>query len=327
LNILIVHDQKLPVFTYGGTERVIWALGKELNLLGHQVSFLLPAYTHCDFARIIIMDPIRNLNDQIPPEIDIIHFQKEPEVEIIKPHVVTIHGNGNGLRALNKNAIFVSKNHAERHGSGTFVHNGLDWTEYAHPNLNKARIHFHFLGNAAWRIKNVKGAINIIQNAPNEQLAVLGGTRFNFKMGMRFTFSPKIHFYGMVGGQQKFDLLNSSKGLIFPVLWHEPFGLAITESLFYGCPIFGTSYGALPEIVDMDYGFLSDDSQELSKAILEVDSFDREKCHLYAREVFDSKTMAKKYLSNYEKVLNGQPLNLENPRLMENTTPKFLPWK
>lgn len=326
MNILIVHDQKLPVFTYGGTERVIWALGKELNLLGHQVSFLLPSMTHCDFANIIVRDPARNLNDQIPEEIDIIHFQKEPEVEIIKPHVVTIHGNGNGLTALNKNAIFVSKNHAERHGSSSFVHNGLDWSEYAQPNLNNDRTHFHFLGNAAWRIKNVKGAINIIQKSQNEKLAVLGGYRFNFKMGMRFTFSHSIQFYGMVGGQQKFDLLNQSKGLIFPVLWHEPFGLAITESLFYGCPIFGTPYGALPEIVQSEYGFLSNDSKELINAIKEVKKYDKKTCHNYAKEVFDSKNMAKKYLSNYEKVLNGHFLNLQNPRLIEINAPKFLPW-
>ena len=36
---------------------------------------------------------------------------------------------------------------------------------------------------------------------------------------------------------EKGEILNSSKGLVFPVLWHEPFGLAIIESLYYGCPV------------------------------------------------------------------------------------------
>ncbi|MHA8051134.1 glycosyltransferase [Aquirufa sp. ROCK-SH2] len=326
MNILIVHDQKLPVFTYGGTERVIWALGKELHLLGHQVSFLLPVFTHCDFAKIIVRDYSKNINDQIPKEIDIVHFQKEPDQQITQPHVVTIHGNGNGTSQLNINTIFVSKNHAERHGSTSFVHNGLDWNEYAKPDLQRTRSHFHFLGNAAWRVKNVRGAINIIQKTPHEELDVLGGCRFNFKMGLRFTFSPRVHFFGMVGGQQKFDLLNRSKGLIFPVLWHEPFGLAITESLFFGCPVFGTPYGALPEIISSEYGFLSNNSQTISEHIQQAESYDKIKCHEYAREVFDSKTMAKKYLSHYEKVLNGQTLNLKNPQLMEKNGPKFLAW-
>jgi glycosyltransferase involved in cell wall biosynthesis len=326
LNILIIHDQKLPVFTYGGTERVIWALGKELHLLGHRVTFLLPSGSSCDFANMLIWNPSKPLNDQIPMDTDIVHFQKEPDEQISKPHIVTIHGNGNKDRILHKNAVFVSQNHAQRHGSDVFVHNGLDWTEYAKPNLHAERQRFHFLGNAAWRIKNVKGAIKVIQKTPKEHLDVLGGKRFNFKMGLRFTFSPRIHFHGMVGGQQKFQLLNSSKGLIFPVLWHEPFGLAITESLFYGCPIFATPYGSLPELVNPEIGFLSNNSADLAEAILQSNQYKQSTCHAIAQELFDSKTMAKKYLSMYEKVVNGENLNQVNPQILDTNTPKFLPW-
>jgi len=39
MNITIVKDTILPVKHYGGTERVIWALGKELSAMGHQVHF------------------------------------------------------------------------------------------------------------------------------------------------------------------------------------------------------------------------------------------------------------------------------------------------
>ena len=134
------------------------------------------------------------------------------------------------------------------------MHNGLDWNDYSTPELMKSRNYFHFLGNAAWRVKNVSGAINVIKKTKTQRLKVLGGVRFNFKMGMRFTFSTKVGFEGMVGGQTKFDLLNGSKGLIFPVKWHEPFGLAIIESLYFGCPVFGTPYGSLPELVTSDFG-------------------------------------------------------------------------
>lgn len=326
MNILIVHDQKLPVFTYGGTERVIWGLAKELHLLGHRVTFLLPAGSSCDFANLLILDPSKTLNEQIPAEIDLVHFQKQPDEFIEKPHLVTINGNGNKNRILSINSVFVSQNHAERHGSDSFVHNGLDWNDYEKPNLDLKRNRFHFLGNAAWRIKNVKGAIKTIHKTPKDHLDVLGGKRFNFKMGLRFTFSSRIHFHGMVGGHQKFQLLNSSKGLIFPVLWHEPFGLAITESLFYGCPIFATPYGSLPELVNPEIGFLSNNSADLAEAILQSDQYNPLICHAIARDLFDSKTMAKKYLSMYEKVLNGEQLNQENPQILDQNTPKFLPW-
>lgn len=304
MNLLIIHDQKLPVFTYGGTERVIWSLAKELSMLGHQVSFLLPEGSHCDFAKVYIRDVGKSIEDQIPEHIDIVHFQNDPGFTINKPFVVTIHGNGNENKEIPDNFVFVSKDHAMRHGSKHFVYNGLDWDEYQQPDFTLTRTHFHFLGKAAWRVKNVRGAIEIIKNTPYEQLAVLGGYRFNFKMGIRFTFSPRIQFYGMVGGKQKFDLLNRSKGLIFPVLWPEPFGLAITESLFYGCPVFGTPIGSLPELIPSEFGFLSDSLDDLSRAILDVDHYNRKKCHEYARDVFNSHIMAKNYVKVYENILN-----------------------
>ena len=304
MNILLVHDQKLPVFTYGGTERVVWSLAKELHEMGHQISFLLPKGSTCAFAKVYTWDTSKEINGQIPEHIDVVHFQKDPQQVINKPFIVTIHGNGNEHKEIPENYVFVSKDHANRHGSQHFVYNGLDWNDYTKPDFGIKRTHFHFLGNAAWRVKNVRGAINIIKQTPKEELAVLGGVRFNFKMGLRFTFSPRIKFYGMVGGQQKFDLLNRSKGLIFPVLWPEPFGLALTESLFYGCPVFGTPNGSLPELITSEFGYLSHNSSDIVEAISHVDSYDRKKCHEYARDVFNSTTMAKNYVKAYENVLN-----------------------
>ncbi|MEG1088374.1 MAG: hypothetical protein RSE02_02760, partial [Bacteroidales bacterium] len=60
-----------------------------------------------------------------------------------------------------------------------------------------------YLGKAAWRVKNVKGAIDIIKLIPGAHLNVIGGTRFNFKMGIRLTFTQKVSFKGMIGGEQK----------------------------------------------------------------------------------------------------------------------------
>ena len=155
---------------------------------------------------------------------------------------------------------------------------------------------------------------------------MLGGVRFNFNMGMRFTFSPRIKFCGMVGGEQKDRLLNGSKGLIFPVRWHEPFGLAIIESLFYGCPVFGTPYGSLPEIVNNDVGFLSYKKDEVLNAML-YNKYDARHCNDYAVEEFNSKKMALAYLAKYEKILAGEKLNKSAPVLKHIQETKFLPWE
>ena len=206
-------------------------------------------------------------------------------------------------------AIFVSRNHASRFGSDSYVYNGMDWDDYGDVDFSRSRDYFHFLGKAAWRVKNVKGAIDVVRAIPGARLKVLGGHRFNFKMGLRLTFSPRISFKGMVGGERKSSLLNGSRGLIFPVLWDEPFGLAITESLYFGAPVFGTPYGSLPELVNGDVGFLTDSESEMVAHIANDYHYSQRLCHDYAVDKFNSRVMAERYLEKYEQVLNGHALN------------------
>lgn len=315
MNILIVNPSKIPALLYGGTERVIWYLGKELSKMGHKVSYLVAADSKCDFADVLTLNPDKPLNSQIPEDTDIVHFNFPVNEQIDKPYVTTIHGNSSEGQEFDENTIFVSSNHAARHNSKSFVYNGLDWDDYGTPDFKSKRTYFHFLANAAWKIKNVKGAIDICKKA-DEKLSVLGGTRLNLKMGFRFTTSTKVKFHGMVGGEEKINLLSKSKGLVFPVLWDEPFGLALTESMYLGCPVFGTPYGALPEIINNELGFLSDDSSQIAAALKEADSFDKKLISDYAMEKFNSKQMALEYLKKYETVLGGNKLNPSKPRYL-----------
>ncbi|MFN0082526.1 MAG: glycosyltransferase [Ferruginibacter sp.] len=326
MKILIAYQGIIPVRNYGGTERVIWYLGKELSKLGHSVSYLVNQGSYCDFAEVIFIDPSKSLTTQIPEETDIVHFNFFPAERISQPYVITMHGNITDDRKFDLNTIFVSANHAERFGSKAFVHNGLDWDDYQKPSFNNTRSYYHFLGNAAWRVKNVLGAINIIHQTQNEKLKVLGGHRLNINMGFRFTISARISFCGMVGGEKKLGLLNGSKGLVFPVLWNEPFGLALTESLYFGCPVFGTPYGSLPEIIQTDIGFLSNNSKELAKQIENSEQFSKKRCHEYATDVFNAKIMTERYLAKYEQVLNGETLNKTAPQLIAVQQEKFLPF-
>ncbi|MCB0516471.1 MAG: glycosyltransferase [Chitinophagales bacterium] len=326
MKILIVNDTQIPVTKYGGTERVIWYLGKCLHNLGHQVHYLVGEGSYCDFAKVHILDKSKPLAAQIPPEIDVVHAHFQPHSPIEKPYVVTMHGSTNDQTPLDKNTIFISKNQASRYGSAVFVHNGMDWNDYGTANFTQARSHFHFLGNAAWRVKNVRGAIKAVLRLPKEKLAVLGGHRLNFRMGFRFTPQRRIRFYGMIGGAQKFQLLNQSKGLIFPVLWNEPFGLAIIESLYFGSPVFATPYGSLPELVPKEVGFLANKLSELSDAMQHAADFNAKKCHEYAVENFNAEKMTRNYICKYEEVLNGKMLHVKAPVLQQIQTQKFLDW-
>jgi glycosyltransferase involved in cell wall biosynthesis len=282
----------------------------------------------CNFAPVLFIDNEKNIWKQIPKNIDVVHFQKEPleNKETTIPYVVTIHGNRNNEIPFDKNAIFVSKNHANRYQSESYTHNGLDWDDYSKPTFSKKN-YFHFLGDASWRVKNVKGAIKTITATKKEQIKIMGGKRLNFNMGFRFTTTTRSSFCGMVGGAEKNTLLDASKGLIFPVRWHEPFGLAIIESLYFGCPVFGTPYGSLPEIITEEVGFLSNKRKELTSAVENVEIFSAKRCHEYAVETFNSKKMAISYLEKYKKVILGETLNVNNPKIKEIQKQKFLDWE
>lgn len=323
MHILIVHNAIIPAVKYGGTERVIFWLGKELANQGHKVTYLVAKGSTCDFADIIYFNNTIPLNQQIPDNIDVVHLNCAVNELPVKPYVATMHGNLNEQMPFDKNVIFVSKNHAARYGSDCFVHNGLDPEDYGKPSLKNKKNYIHFLGDAAWRVKNVKGAINIASKA-GINLKVIGGKRLNISQGFRLTLDFNTSFCGMIGGREKNHILDDSKGLLFPVRWHEPFGLAITESLYFGCPIFGTPYGSLPEIVNKEVGFLSNKSLELVEALKNIDSYSPTKCYEYVMENFTSKQMAKAYLEKYETVLNGKFLNKEQPSLIEIQKEKFL---
>jgi glycosyltransferase involved in cell wall biosynthesis len=325
MKILIVNNTRIPAAKYGGTERVIWWLGKELNRLGHEVSYLVAAGSTCPFAKILVYDPAVDMNLQVPDDIDVVHFHIHANGFTKKPYLVNVHNNPGYGHQLDKNAVFVSADHAARHGSSVFVHHGLDPDDYRKPDLSKKRTYTHFLAKAAWKVKNVKGAIDVATGSGN-RLMVLGGTRLNLKMGLRFTPNLNVRFKGMVDNEQKSALLNGSKALLFPVLWHEPFGIAIIESLYFGCPVFGTPYGSLPELVTPEVGLLSNSKSELAEELRSVERFDNRLCHDYAAANFTIQKMVQKYLTLYERVLNGETLNAINPTLIE-AAPKYLPWK
>ena len=324
MHVLLVNHAPIPVFAYGGTERVIWDLAKSLVEKGHQVSFLVPKGSTCPFARVMDLNPDLTLQQQIPTDVDVVHFQFNPGLDFDcgKPWLMTQHGNSNIGEPLPLNTVFVSGNHAMRHGAQSFIDNGLDWRAYGPVDLQSERSHFHFLGKAMWRVKNVQGAIDISKKA-HVPLVVMGGTRLNIKRGFRFTWSRSIQFLGMVGGETKFETLRHSRGLIFPVRWHEPFGLAVIESLYFGCPVFATPYGALPEIVTPECGVLSDKLSVLSDAVSHP-TFDRRACHARAVDFFNADRMTDGYVLAYEKVMAGEVLNAMPPVMTQPAVK--LPW-
>ena len=306
MHIGIVVDAVLPVKRYGGTERVAWSLGRALSGLGHKVTFFCRAGSVSTFADTVALVPGVPIERLLPSGIDVMHFNDAvPEGFGALPYIVTINGNLPEGGEVPPMAVFVSRNHAERHGGSRYVYNGLDWDDYPAVRLDMRREWYHFLGKAAWRVKNVRGAIRIVRRVAGAELHVLGGRRLNLKMGFRFTVSPRVRFHGMVDDEEKAGVVSRSLGLVFPVLWDEPFGLCLIESLYYGAPVYGTPRGSLPEIVVPEVGYLSEDEGEIARRMAEGEGYDPVRCHEYAADLFGAGPMAKGYAALYGQVLEG----------------------
>ncbi|MDE6409999.1 MAG: glycosyltransferase [Muribaculaceae bacterium] len=325
MKIALVCNSVLPAQAYGGTERVVWDLGAALSSMGHEVKLLAAKGSVCPFAEVVEIVPGKTIAELVPHGVDVIHFNNLPDLgSLDKPYIVTIHGNNAPCVQLDKNSVFVSSDHARRYGSDQFVYNGLDWNRYPMTDISNSRNRLHFLGKGAWRVKNMKGAIRTARLA-SLPIDILGANRLSLKMGIKFSTDFNAKFHGMVTDAEKARIIPRSRGLVFPVIWPEPFGLAITESFWYGAPLYGTPYGSLPELVG-ECGFLSNSATDLAKAIEDGAGFDPARCRDYAGDLFNSHTMAKAYLSKYEKVMNGETLNPVQPQMTRQAASASYPF-
>lgn len=301
MHIVIVDKHRLPVYRYGGSERITWWLAKGLAQMGHRVTLLTHPKSQCLFAQVIPMDFKKPLEDQILKDADVVQFQfkvKNPSISI--PYVVGIHGNGKPQETYDQNSVFLSKKHAENHGAVCYVYCGLDPDEYGVFDLSSPRKHFLFLAKASRKVKNLKACIRIAR-ALNRPLAIVGGRGWSW--------DRKIRYMGYLGGEKKNQVIRESIALLFPVLWEEPFGLAIIEALYHGCPVYGTQYGSLPELVPKDVGFLSNEIEKIIQSLREGIFFERKRCHEWVCDQFLYTHMAQRYVQLYEKVCAGEKLN------------------
>ena len=126
----------LPVKNYGGIERVIWDLVGELSKLGHKVYLIAPQGSHCDHAAVLNLSINEDMMNDLPQDIQIIHFHSPPPLNLDLPHVFTLHGNAEFGVPLPLQTVFISQDQANRHNGSLFVHNGLSWPRILFKTIN-----------------------------------------------------------------------------------------------------------------------------------------------------------------------------------------------
>jgi len=119
--------------------------------------------------------------------------------------------------------------------------------------------------------------------------------------------SKKIQFLGEIQfEQEKSELLGGAKALIYPLLWEEPFGIVMIESMACGTPVIAFPRGSAPEIIkDGETGFLVKNLAKMKEAIKDIEKISRINCRQRVKKLFTVERMTEEYEKLYYQIIKN----------------------
>jgi glycosyltransferase involved in cell wall biosynthesis len=319
MRITLFSPGVTPPKCYGGTERVVYWLAQALAGMNHEVALLAPTGSRAPSGVDLTEIPLPPLNvNELPldltpllaPDTDILHVHCASPVRYALPCLKTVHGypfyrtgdKAYGLpEQFGPGYSFLSDSHRRECGlpDNPFVHNGLDLTEYEFRETKED--YFLFLGKVDWNTKGLPFALRLAKEK-GLKLKIAGDflDPTFYERELKPELGNGIEYVGPVGGRDKAELLAGAKALLHPVLWPEPFGLAVIEALASGTPVLATHNGATPEIMVQGVtGFMGRSHQETLAQLPLLDSIDPHACRARVETLFTSRHMAQNYLRLY----------------------------
>lgn len=332
---------RVPPVKYGGTELIVYHLCEELTRRGHNVTLFGPGNSKTS-AKLVAgfrtnllsagipwtnqLDTLRHLASAFARsgEFDLIHshvdlyetffayFSQTPVVHTIHNPLYSSRPDDLRLKILSTSrwSRYVTISNSQyRIGSAKLnrigtVYNGLDISKFRY----NSRGGDHFIWMA--RIDPYKGIENAIAacelaNAPLVMAGRLDPTRRKyFRERIRPHLNRQIRFRGEIGGAEKNAFFGSARALLYPIEWHEPFGLVMIEAMATGTPVIAFDWGSVREVVrDGVTGFVVKTIPEMVRAMKKIDTIDRAACRAWVEKMFTVEKMVDGYEKVYEKVL------------------------
>lgn len=109
--------------------------------------------------------------------------------------------------------------------------------------------------------------------------------------------------------EEKVDLLQRARALLFPIDWDEPFGLVMIEAMACGTPVVATPRGAVPEVVvDGETGFVvpvDGYADAAAEAIKRAGDLDPRALRRRVEDRFSAEAMVKAYEAAYRRILTA----------------------
>jgi glycosyltransferase involved in cell wall biosynthesis len=117
----------------------------------------------------------------------------------------------------------------------------------------------------------------------------------------------QIIYIGELDTEAKKHWYRHAQATLFPILWGEPFGMVLIESMACGTPIVAFAKGAVPEIVrNGKTGFVVDSLESMVKAIERIEDIDRRECRQHVEKRFSIQRMAEGYAALYERLAGAR---------------------
>ena len=334
--------ESVPPRLYGGTERIVSYLTEALVGLGHDVTLFASADTETSArlvacreralrldphplkseiaAHLSMLDEVRRRAD----EFDVIHFHLShflhfPFFEDIAGRTVTTpHGRLDYMDLAPAYARFprfpmisISLSQRARLPEANWlasIHHGLppDLYEPGYE-VTTGGTYLAFLGRLS-RDKRPDRAIEIARRAGLKlKLAAKIGEddRAYFHEAVEpLIDGDRVEYVGEIEEGQKAEFLGNAAGLVFPIDWPEPFGLAVIEAMACGTPVLAWNCGAMPEIVDPGVtGFLAESIEDAVASVPDLLGLDRRQVRRTFEARFSATRMARDYVAAYARLL------------------------
>jgi glycosyltransferase involved in cell wall biosynthesis len=334
--------ERVPPRAYGGTERIVHELVKELVRRGHEVTTFASGDSDVPGRLISVVPealrPAGYAGDAAPyfyltmlavldrvHEFDLIHSHLEWASLLLArvspvPVVSTFHGRLDTPWAAQtfENAppglVAISANQASTHPDvpwAGIVHNGLTLDQA--PFDRRRGDGLCFVG----RVAPEKGIVEAIEIAKATgrplKIAAKSGPMAEERDYLQNVFLPAleeagslVEYLGELEQAERDELFAESYASLMPGSWPEPFGLVAIEALACGTPIIARRVGALPEIIrDGVDGFFGDDVIELAYHVPGVADLDRAAIRQSVIARFSAARMTDSYEGIYRQMLES----------------------
>jgi glycosyltransferase involved in cell wall biosynthesis len=330
--------ETVPPCTYGGIELVVSLLTDELVRRGHDVTLFASgdsvtlAHLEAVHPKALRLDPAIQEPEiyeslhlsalyRRASEFDLIHSHVGcsalPFAELVKtPTLHTLHGiftpDNEKMYRFARQQPYVSISNAQRKPELELnciatVYNGVAVEQFDFYPQPAEPEYLAFLGRISPE-KGVHLAIEIAKQT-GSCLKIAGKIDRVDRAYYEEQIKPQIdgeqiQFLGEANHAQKNVLLGNAKATLFPITWHEPFGLVMIESMVAGTPVIAMNLGSASEIIAHGKtGFLCSDLADCMNALKQVSQLDRSACRSHVVNHFSVNRMVNGYEAAYQQIL------------------------